>query len=686
MATLADYDAYDVISDYAERERVSRLDRRMKELDSAPRKMAAYASISRQEGIPEKTLQRLYKNWKKGGLLALVDKRKLAHATPGSRFYSDFKTYAERDLNSDRGGYNAMLAAFRSGETFSFGTWRTVWQEEFPFEPVPSVCPINWIPRGFTYRRMNQLHNDDPNRKMSLAWSRQGQFAALATTLPVIRSRVGLPVGAVFQADDVWHNVDVFAPDQQGTFQPLEFAIYDVASAYKVVSAIKPRIKVMGKDGREVRDNLKEIQFRFAMQYLVCCRGFHKGGATFVLERGTTAIRENVQRRIAAVPVYGDLLKFEASGVLNTPAFAGVALGNAGGNPRRKSLCECAHRIIQDASASLPGNHGRDAAHMHESAANIKAYAEKEIELARKIDPTLIPYLQLSILPFDKYLAYFQTIQDAVMDRTDHDLEGWVGREIVEYRLSRSSDVWLPFDSINDLSPDEATATIAVINQDRDNLLRQRRMSRREVWNAGQKDLIKFPLFDLPAFADPRDARTAKVRLDGTIEFTDAVYYPNQKKHYLAEVVDRNGLHRRLVPGTVVRFYWNPIGELSNHIWIADESDNVVGMCPILKTATWADPNSIKAALGQKMHQISETMGEVRARHLPDTVRALMARKFNEFLLESAKQAQVAPIVSSDGTKISADDILALVNDSEARAAAVETGVSTGVDFLRDLN
>lgn len=35
-------------------------------------------------------------------------------------------------------------------------------------------------------------------------------------------TRVRLPVDSVFQADDPWHNIDVFAPGQQGTFQPME--------------------------------------------------------------------------------------------------------------------------------------------------------------------------------------------------------------------------------------------------------------------------------------------------------------------------------------------------------------------------------------------------------------------------------------------------------------------------------
>ena len=688
MTAAAKYESYSVISDFAERERVARLARRMAEIRDSAKKMDKYAEIAAQEGTSAKTLQRLFKLWRDSGEddLVLADKRKLAKATPGSKFYRDFVTYCERDRNTDQGGYDAMMRDFRAGETFSFGTWRDIYRHDFPSSPVPATCPINWTPRGMTYSNLERIRLHDPTRQMSLAWNRQGQFAALGSTLPVVRSRVGLPVGALYQADDVWPNIDVFAPGQTGTFQPLEFALYDVSSAFKVVSAMKPRLLVRDpKTGKEVRDNLKEIQFRFALQYLVGCKGFHKDGATFILERGTTAIRENVQRRIAAVPGFGKLIHFQVSGLLNQPAHQGLLIGNAGGNPRMKSLCECAHNILHNATASLLGNRGRDAAHLHESNAAVVKYSQNEIELAQRIDPTLISHLMLPILQYEKYTRYFYTIEDEVMDRTRHNLEGWAGREVMEYRLSADSPDWLNCKRFNDMSPQEVTATMAVINADKANLLRQRKMSRREVWMAGQKDLIRWPLFDMPAFADPRDVREATVRGDGTISFTDIIYYPGQRKTYIAELIDRNGVHRRLSPGTKVKFFWNPLGELSNYVWLTDDCENILGMCPILKTAAWASPESIRAAMGQKIHQVTEMMNEVRARHAPETVQRLVAEKFNRFLLKSAEEAQRSPDLG-DGDALSVSEVLNIDNDTGEEPPVEETAnTSAALELLNQL-
>lgn len=661
-----EYQNYAAIADWAERERVSRLAAVMVQIDAAPKKMVAFARLGEMHGIPAKTLERQYYRWRRHGDASLADGRKMTRGASENIFYPDFKTYTERDRNTSHGGYGAMLRAIRDGHEFSFGTWRDLWKRDHPGEAVPPNCPSNWVPRGFTYQNMMRLADRDPARRMALAWNRQGEFAALPATLPVVRSRVGLPVGAVYQADDVWHNVDVFAPGVKGVFQPLEFAIYDVASAFKAVSVMKPRmLKVDPKTGREMRDGLKEQQFRFAMAYLVCEVGFHRDGVTFILERGTTAIRENVQRRVAAIPGFGRLFHFQVSGVKNTPANAGLLMGNAGGNPRMKSLCECAHNIMHNATASLLGNRGRDAAHMHESQAAVVKYSTDMIEQARRIDPLLIPLLQLPILEYKNYQKYFYTLEDEVMDRHEHRLEGWADREIVEYRLSATSDDWLPVSKMLDMSPEAVAATKAVIATDPANLMRKRRMSRREAWTAGRKELVRLPVFEMPAFLDPRDAAEGVVRADGTIVFEDSFYYPGERKAYIAEMQDRNGVRRRLAPGEKVRFFWCPLGKLSERIWLADEDGGVLGMCPILKTARWCDPESIKVAMGQKAHQIAELMGESRARHADAAVARLAGEAVNRALLENYGEAKAA------------------VKDAERPAAVEAEDEASALDFLK---
>ena len=666
---LTAFEEYTAIGSLRDRERAVRLSDRFMEISASKTKVETMKIIARQEGMPFGTVRRLYYAWGKGGAAALADRRRIRRSAGENIFYPEFKAYAERDLNTSQGGYDAMLRDIRAGKAFSFGTWRDRFRQDFPFEAVPPFCPANYTPRGFTYQNMMRLQKADASRGMALAWSRQGQFAALKFTLPVLRSRLGLHVGEIVQSDDVWHNFDVYQAGVKGLFNPLEFAFYDIASGYKAVSVIKPRMLVTDpKTGKEVRDNLKEFQYRMAVAYLMCVQGFYKDGITLIGERGTTALRDTVLRRIAAVPGYGKLFRFDVSGVKNTPAHKGLFMGNAGGNPRMKALCECAHNIMHNATASLLGNHGRDAAHLHESNAALVKYSKAVIEEAQAIDPSIVPLLQLPILDMQTYLRYFYALEDVVMDRTDINMEGWENNYLMEYRLSVDSP-WRPTEELKDMAPEQAAAVAAVLATDRTNLIRQRKMSRREVWKAGQRDLVRWPIEDMPAFLDPRDAREATVQADGTIAFADALYYPGRRMIYVAQYTDREtGVRTRLAPGTKVKFFWNPLGPLADHIWITDEAGELtVGMCDVLKRASWSDPHSIEVAMGQQQAQIAELMAGTRASHATDGVARLAADKVNQALIAAAKERQAVPIKVGGGDAIPLEEL--------TRATAGATGI-----------
>lgn len=688
---LSIYEEYKAVGTLRDRERVVRFSDRFLEISESKSKVETMRIVAAQEGVPYGTLRRLYYGWQKNGAQAIADGRRTRVGQGESVFYREFKVYAERDLNTSQGGYDAMMRDLRAGKAFAFGTWRDCWKQDFPFESVPVACPANYVPHGLTYQNMMRLQKKDATRAMALAWTRGGQFAALKHALPVVRSRVGLHVGEVVQSDDVWHNVDVFSSgmDRHGRsqiFNPLEFAFYDIASGFKCVSAIKPRLLVTDpKTGREVRDNLKEFQYRMAVAFLMCCQGFYKGGITLIGERGTTALRENVLRRIASVPGFGKLFRFSTSGVKNTPAHQGLFIGNAGGNPRMKSLCECAHNIMHNATASLLGSHGRDAAHLHESNAALVKYTQSMLDEAQAIDPAIIPLLQLPMLDFKTYLQYFYAIEDTVMDRTDIRLEGWEQNYMMEYRLSVSAP-WRPVDELKDMAPEQAAAVGAVLAHDKYNLMRQRRMSRREVWRAGQKDLIRWPIEDMPVFLDPRDAREGTVQADGTISFTDKMYYPDTRMMYVAQYTDRRtGIVKRLAPGEKVRFYWNPLGKLADQIWLTDASgEEILGMCPVHRKAAWADEHSIRDAMGRQQAQIAALMAETRASQANEGVARLAAEKVNSALIEAAKEAKVAP-VTFGGAHASLEE---LAQPGEAKR--LETGESetaaAPADFLAQMN
>ena len=212
-----------------------------------------------------------------------------------------------------------------------------------------------------------------------------------------------------------------------------------------------------------------------------------------------------------------------------------------------------------------------------------------------------------------------------------------------------------------------------------------RRMSRREAWRAGQGELERLPLIEMPAFLDPRDMREGRVRDDGTIVFEDAVYYPGERKIYNAVVTDRAGFARRVAPGETVKFYWNPLGDLAKYIWLADDEGNVVGMCPALQTARWNDRRSIEAAMGQQAAQIAAAMSDTRARHAESEIVRRAAQNVNRALLEAAKEAASrGPAPTGDGFTL--DELNGASDSSDVQALPEQCPNADALAFLDELN
>ena len=690
LEAMVRYEAMSCVTADTERAKLARLDAIFRKIhaenEAGSDILALFVKYQEMSGL--KGLKRKYYDWRKFGMAGLVDGRKMKRGRSENPLYRDFKTYCERNKNNGgcRAAYEDMMRDLRSGGEFSFGTWRTLWARDFQHEALPPFCPAGWTPKGATYANLMDLYSKDPTRQAALAWNRQGMFAASKHLPPVIRTRVGLLPGQIYQFDDVWHNIDVYAPGIKGVFQPLEFAGYDIASAFKMASLMKPRFyKIDEKTGREVRDNLKEMQFRFLVAYVMCCVGFHKDGVTIIGERGTTRLNDTVLKKIASVPGWGKLFSFKTSGIMNSPAHKGLLIGNAGGNPRMKALCECSHNILHNATAGLLGNRGRDAAHMHESQNAVVKYSKEMIAIAERLDPALVPFLQLPILEWKKYCEYFFIIENEVMDRTNHSLEGWADREIVEYTLSETSGEWRDMSEVLDMSPEKAAAVRAVLETNPAELMRKRKMSRREAWAAGRKDLVKWPIMEATAFLDPRDIKKATVGRDGTIAFEDAVYYPGERKIYLAQYRDRNGLAHRIGPGEEVYFWWIPIGELANQIWICDaKGENMLGMAPALKTAAWSDPHSIEIAMGQRQQQMAELMADTRARHAESHVARVAAENVNRALIQAAKDAAArGPEPTGEGFSF---DELNGADDHFRDVTKMENANADSLAFLDQMN
>ena len=568
------------------------------------------AALARRFGVSVPTARRRWDAYLKRGPEGLVRRNRLPRAAARPAWDAAFRRYAEDDLNTSANAWRRMMADFRRGKALEgVGTWRDCWAADHPFEAVPDICPASYVPRGASLQNLARAARLDPDHLFQIAVSRRGRKAAQPFLLPVLKTRLGLPVGAMTEYDDVWHNTDVLVPGQARAVQPLEFAGYDVASGFKRSSLMKPRL--VRADG--TRDNLKEQQFRFLFAHDHIAVGFHKDGITDIVEHGTTAIRDNVRRQIAAIPGWGALIRICDSGILSEQAHAGLFIGSGGGNFRLKAYCEGAHNIQHNRLASLPGGRGRDAEHLHESRDALVKYEERLAAAAARLPADQAALIVAGLLTFEQYAAAFSAIQAALMDDPEHQLEGWAGKEVVEYSLDGSA--WRPASELLDMG-DAERAAIAAFLSAHPECRRVRPMSRREAWRAGQSELVRVPEIEMPAFLDAdKDAVELTVRDNGLVGLRNETYFGRDEMLWNAGAMrDRDGYVRALPPRTRVLAEYNPL--MPGKLWIlSKENGRTLGICPLFERAPAYDRRAIEAAMGAQAHDLAKKLLPLRGRH-----------------------------------------------------------------------
>ncbi len=634
-----------------ERQRVARLRAMMERLDAAPvREWAIKELVAAGEGR-RGSLIRLHDAWRRDGELALVDKRKVRLPGKRSRWLQAYMRYTENDQRTSLGGWRRLMADFRSGMMIEgVGDWRVVWTEEYPNQPVPARCPPEWTPRGAQYCTLQRAAAGDAGRAFALAASRQGMQAALPYLLPVLRTRIGLMPGQVYEFDDKWHDVEVLYEGQPRPVRGLEFAAYDVASAMKIAYSLRPRLAQA--DGR--RDSLKEREFRWLLAHILTDIGFHRSGCRLVVEHGTTAIRDEQERRIKAIPEYGRLISIERSGIVSEQVHAGYFKGDGGGNFRMKALTESSHRRDHDALAMLPGQAGKDPESKPESHEALVRYTMTVVKAAASLPERTRALLSLGMLTWPAYVSAYGAIQAGLADDWEHALEGWEPetRTVVEWRPSATAGEWHSIDDLLAMSEAERGAVAAFLSVHPD-CKRARPMSRREAWQSGQAALVRIPVQEMPMLLMPEDSRRAHVGRDGLIRIHDR-YLGRDEQLYHARIETALGYQAALPPGREVDLFINPFHP--QHVWLVDpDSGRMLGMAPRYDRAARYDRDAIVRALGDRSADLASKVLPVRGRHQDEAEARAAAMARNARVLDGslrpADDARAAAVVHHEGNE-----------------------------------
>lgn len=672
MTALTTYEGMMAITSMTARVATADWEDRMSEIASAPKsqRVRLMRQISTRDGISYNTIRNKFYAYQKNES-ALIDRRRVRHLTAANPWLECYMTYCENDVNTSKNGWRQMMADFREGKPMIglIGTWRDVWSRERPDDDIPETCPLDWIPRGATYENLQEVAKRNPNYYFNILATRRGRKAAHAALLPVLTSRVGLPVLSKVEYDDVWHNIDIMLGAK--VCQPLEFAGYDVASGFKCSSILKPRFT--REDGR--RDNLKEQQFRFLFAYDHMVRGFHRHGIENVVEHGTTAIRANVEKQIRAIPGMGSLIRISRSGILSEQVHAGLFIGNGGGNFRMKALCEGAHNILHNRTAGMIGNRGRDAEHMHESQAALVKYEERLMAAVAKLPEEYVWKIRAGLMTFEEYHAAFRQIEDRLMSDPEHRLEGWDGRTVQEWRLKRDSNEWHNADELLEMAkedPEAARAVAAVVGRDAA-LRRVRPMSRREAYRAGVKggEIIKVDDWYAPHFFDiEKDAIELSVRRNGLMGFRNELLYGRDEMLYRASVRNRAGWEQAISPDQKVLALYNPM--MPEKIWLIDKGDgHTLGTCALYNRAPAYDRHAIEIAMGDQAADLAAKVLPIRGRHQAEAEGRAARMAANLRVIKEAEAVRVSG-PRSQGEGYSLEDLAGTDAESDSVAYSLE--------------
>jgi len=555
------------------------------------------------------TLRTNYYRWLEHGIDGLVDQRKVRKCVKANEWEQCYLTYIENNKRNNKSAWRHMMDDFHAGKPLPhLRGWRDLWRAEHPEGQIPDCCPGNWIPMGARYENLQRTVKRQADYGFFLAASRIGRKAAHDYVMPVLRTRVGLECGQLYECDDVQLDIETRLPGEGLIARPQAFVCYDIASGHLMGYAMRPAYPD-ASTGK--RSSLKEREFRYLHCDLLTNKGFHRDGTRIIVEHGTTAIRESLEKRIKSIPIYGDLINYGRSGILAEAVHAGLFKGDGGGNPQIKAYCEQAHRMLHSALAMLPGTIGQDADHRPESHAALVRYEQSMVKALAALPIDKLEGIMHGLLAYSEFSSLFASLIDRIFDSPDHKLEGWEDKRMVEFRLSETQP-WMPTSKLSDMAGDQREAILAYIHAHPE-AVRNRRMSRREAWSIGSRSLIRVPMHEMNLLLDPTDAKEVTVRQDGILSFRDSFYWGEDSIEYYAQCVDRKGFQTALTPGQKYRIYTTPYHDKA--VVCAMDNDAVIGVCNQYKRTPYYDQAAIVRAAGAQNHDLATKLLPIRGRH-----------------------------------------------------------------------
>lgn len=524
------------------------------------------------------------------------------------------------------------------GDDGAPGTWRNLYAREFPDRRVPDQCPIDYVPRGWSY---DSFWRARPT-KFQITAITVGRQAAAKYRPGVMTTRVGSYVMQGIILDDLWHDQLVNLPGvNKAAHWPLELAAIDFASGCKFAFGFKPEIE--GDDG--TRERIRTRETRFFLAHILTTWGWARSGTTIFAEHGAAGVEPHVERLLGEWS--GGAIKVERSGIVREEAFAGLFEGRGRGNPNFKALLEGSHSYFQNAIAHLPGRKGMTWDKTPAGLDKMAAYNRNLIAAMATMEPQLAAQLVLPIPLFSKWAAAVTEIYGRVNHRTDHALEGWAeaGHVTSQYRIHAHSQEWV--DETDFLTLPESTQAMLrdAVTHDPVKLSRARNLSPAEVFARGAKDLVPLPVWCVPQLLGRELGQPVRVSDASEISVEGGDVYE-------AEALTTKNRVEALEPGECFIGHVNPYNE--RFLILSREDGGFVGVCKRRVRVAKFDEQAMNTAVREAMRTEGELLKPLARRGRAVQEEVMADRNWNASLLAKASGADVnqVPVQKSQATQV----------------------------------
>ena len=631
---------------------------------------AGARDVATRRGVSESTALRRYSVWRKNGWRGLVNKAKLGNPKAALDVGDLYKGYCEGNQRSSSEGYRAMMRDFREGKYFEdLGTWREVWAAENPDIATPHNCPVDYVPRGWTYRNLQRVAGLS---KYEIAASRIGRGTARDLLPSVYSTRAGMAVGAMYMFDDMWHDAKVNFAGNSKAQRIIELAVVDVASACRFAYGMKPRREDL--DTGRMR-NLNECDMRQLLAHVLINVGYHPDGCRMVVEHGTAAASAALDQAI--VRLTNGVVAFERSGIISDPIHKGLWCGQPRGNYKRKAALESQHSLAHTVAAALAGQIGRNRDNSPEQMYGLEHYNNQLIKATAARPPERAKLLMLPLLEFDTYRAAIDDLYRAMNLRRWHNLEGWqeCGYTATQYRVSPASNDWMPMERIVDLPAHEYQMLYAAIQAAPADFSRTVKLAPLEVFDAGRRELVRLPKSCMPEILGERLAVVKTLHADGLIIYQNQEFGPSEFRYLARTVTDPHGFEVPLKPGRKYAIHINPF-ELGECFVSDAESGAYIGLATRWQTVCKTHVQALEKQAGKQAHIEAQLRAPI-ARRGQKLIKAKIEMHRN-----NANVLGGGPIVEGGSGGVDADDVDAALEFAEVPAPSIPEDEIA--DLLRD--